>query len=382
LNNPIIFSKSASNATISSIYAVTETNGADEGFKRLLSLMAKNGLNFYKSLKEENNDHKGLIAFDDIILIKVNSQWDQRGGTNTDLVKEIIQAIVEHPDGFNGEIIVADNGQAQYGSTGQGGSLNYQNNNAIEKTQSIQKVVNSYQDKYKVSTYLWDKITSNIVSEYHDNDFEDGYVVNTKVNAVTDSIISYPKFTTKYGTFVSYKYGIWKKEKEDYTDNLKVINVPVLKSHRIFGVTASVKNYMGIPSDKLTRKLGYRIHDKVGTGAMGTLMVNTRIPTLNVLDAIWINAKPGTGPKSLYSMAIETNIIAASIDPIALDYWASKEILCKTCIENYNEDISSIDPDNKSSRSFGHWLMLSYNELIESGFKSTIDESRINVYVT
>ena len=149
LNNQLIFSKSASNSPISSIYAVTGTNGADGGFKRLLALMAENGLNFYKSLKEENNDHKGLFSFDDIILIKVNSQWDQRGGTNTDLVKEIIQAIVDHPDGFNGEIIVADNGQAQYGSSGQGGSLNYQNNNAVEKSQSIQKVVNSYQDKNK-----------------------------------------------------------------------------------------------------------------------------------------------------------------------------------------------------------------------------------------
>jgi hypothetical protein len=361
---------------------VNGTNGADGGFKKLLYFIAENGLNFYKSSKEENNDSMGLIAFDDIILIKVNSQWDQRGGTNTDLVKEIIQAIVDHPDGFNGEIILADNGQAQYGSTGQGGSLNYKNNNSVDKSQSIQKVVNSYQDKYKVSTQLWDTITSNIVSEYHDDDLEDGYVVNTKVNTITDSIISYPKFTTKYGTLVSYKHGIWKKEKEDYSDNLKVINVPVLKSHRIFGVTASVKHYMGIPSDKLTRKLGYRIHDKVGTGAMGTLMAHTRIPTLNVLDAIWINAKPGTGPKSLYNTAIETNIIAASTDPIALDYWASKEILCKTCTKAYNEDTSSIDPDNTSSGSFGHWLRLSLNELVDAGFQATIDESRINVYVT
>ncbi len=35
-----------------------------------------------------------------------------------------------------------------------------------------------------------------------------------------------------------------------------MINVPVLKSHRGYGVTASVKHYMGVVSDKLSREMG------------------------------------------------------------------------------------------------------------------------------
>jgi hypothetical protein len=67
----------------------------------------------------------GLIAKDDFVIIKVNCHWNERGGTNTDLVKALIQVIVDHPDGFTGEIIVADNGQARSGGTGTEGNIRY-----------------------------------------------------------------------------------------------------------------------------------------------------------------------------------------------------------------------------------------------------------------
>jgi hypothetical protein len=101
----------------------------------------------------------------------VNSQWDERGGTNTDLVKALVQAIIDHPQGFAGEVVIADNGQAQYGSTGSGGSLNYARNNAKETSQSMQMVADSFSD-YKVSTYLWDTITTKRVNEYVDGDLQ------------------------------------------------------------------------------------------------------------------------------------------------------------------------------------------------------------------
>ena len=118
----------------SQIYALEGTNGYDEGFSKLVNLMGNNDLKFYKTLKNGScNGSDGLIGADDIVIIKINSQWDERGGTNTDLIKSVITSISEHPDGFNGEVIIADNGQAQYGSTGHGGSLEYENNNAIDK---------------------------------------------------------------------------------------------------------------------------------------------------------------------------------------------------------------------------------------------------------
>jgi hypothetical protein len=104
--------------------------------------MGEKGTSFYKfDVEKPHQDTEGLTAKNDIVIIKVNFQWDERGGTNTDLLKSIIQAISDHPEGFTGEIVVIDNGQAQYGSTGKGGSLSYKRNNAEDKFQSVQKVV-------------------------------------------------------------------------------------------------------------------------------------------------------------------------------------------------------------------------------------------------
>lgn len=364
------------------IYAVTGTNGADNGVDRLIDLMADNGQPFYRSNKEMiAQGSEGFIGTNDVVLIKVNSQWGERGGTNTDLVSGIIRVILDHPDGWKGEIIIADNGQAQYGGAGKGGSLDWPMNNALQKEQSIQDVVDMYATKNKVSTSLWDEFTTNLVQEFAEADNEDGYVVNTTVISTTGTIVSYPKFTTSYGTQVSFKYGIYKPEIDDYdVDKLKVINVPVLKTHMIYGVTGAIKHYMGVPSDKLTAGLGYRAHRTVGDGGMGTLMAQTRVPTLNIIDAIHINAIPKDGPKTPYSHATEINIIAASTDPVAIDYWASKNILCVVSEEN-GDDTSTMDPDNTAEKEFGYWLRASMDELNAEGWGFTLDPSRITVYV-
>ena len=363
------------------IYAVTGTNGNDDGVERLIRLMDEEGQPFYQSAEEDAAQGPlGFIGNNDVVIIKVNSQWDERGGTNTDLVKSIIKAIIDHPDGWKGEIVVADNGQAQYGGAGRGGSLDWGVSNAQDQTQSIQDVVDMYAD-YRVSTYLWDTITSNVVQEFAEGDDEDGYVVQTNIIPSTGTVVSYPKFTTPFGTQISFKYGVYKPEIEDYdVDRLKVISVPVLKTHMIYGVTGAVKHYMGVPSDKLSAGLGYRIHSAVGKGAMGTLMAQTRVPTLNIVDAIYVNALPKDGPKTPYSHATETNIIAASVDPVAIDYWASKNILCRIAAEN-GDNTSTMDPDNTSKGEFGDWLRLSLDELKAADYPFTVDLERIMVYV-
>ncbi|MCJ7445981.1 MAG: hypothetical protein MUO26_15925 [Methanotrichaceae archaeon] len=116
------------NPQASAIFVINGTTGNDDGVKKLIGLMDAKGMPFYQL----DEGTPGLIARDDIVILKVNSQWDERGGTNTDLVKSLVEAIFNHPEGFTGELIIADNGQAQYGSTGHGGSLSYARNNAQE----------------------------------------------------------------------------------------------------------------------------------------------------------------------------------------------------------------------------------------------------------
>jgi len=367
----------------SDIFVVSNTNGKDGGVAELVDLMGRQGLLFYKSPRTgKNQGPTGLIAANDVVIIKVNSQWDERGGTNTDLLRSLIQAIVDHPDGFTGEIVVADNGQAQYGSTGRGGSLNYGKNNAEDTSQSVQKVVDSFADSHRVSTYLWDTITTKLVREYSEGSAEDGYIVDTNESPRTGAMAAYPKFKTRFDTCISFKMGVWNPQTQTYDgERLKVINVPVLKSHSGYGVTAAVKHYMGVTSDKLTAQLGAQAHYTIGSGGMGTEMVETRFPTLNIIDAIWVNAQPGRGPSTPYNVAIRANVIAASTDPVALDYWASKHVLLQIArLKDYSGS-SLFDPDNTASGSFGHWLRLSMQEMIRAGYKATMDESHMNVYV-
>jgi uncharacterized protein (DUF362 family) len=353
----------------SDIYAIQGTTGADQGFRRLVESMERGGQSFYS-----------LVGRDDVVLIKVNSQWDERGGTNTDLVKAIIESILAHPDGFAGEVVIADNGQAQYGSSGSGGSLDWKRNNAVDTAQSMRKVADLFASGHKVSTVSWDPLTQTRVGEYAEGDSRDGYVVGASPSSATGIVVSYPKFTTRYGTRVSFKLGTWDVASRSYdSERLKVINVPVLKSHSIYGVTASVKHYMGVVSDRLS---GHTAHRSVGTGGMGTQMAETRFPVLNVLDAIWINAAPGRGPSTRYTQATRTDIIAASRDPVALDYWAAKNILIPAAEKLGYGNTDSLDPDVTRKGSFGDWLRLSMKALQAAGFPVTLDLDRVNITVS
>lgn len=380
-------SQSLAEATpASDIFVLQGTSGNDRGVAELIDLMGNHNFLFYNSATAgKNKGPTGLIARDDTIIIKVNSQWEERGGTNTDVVKALIAAIVEHPDGFVGEIIVADNGQGAVNLSGQSSGLNYLRSNAEDISQSIQKVVDSFAVSHKVSTYQWDTITRQRVQEYSVGDMADGYIVNEVVSPRTGLMPSYPKFETKYGTYISFKLGLWNPQKQAYDSNrLKIINVPVLKSHDDLGVTACVKHYMGVVSDALTTQLGARAHDTVVTGGMGTEMVETRFPALNIIDAIWVNAFPGGGPMTSYDDATRTNVIAASQDPVALDYWAAKHILVQAAQNtSYGRmHSSSMDPNNTSEGSFGQWLRLSMQEINQAGYQTTVDEARMNVYVS
>jgi len=357
---------------VSTIF-VENSDGTGDGVARLVRSMQSRGLYLHQTPASPN----GLIAPTDVVILKINAQWDERGGTNTDLIRGVIQAILDHPGGFRGEIIVADNGQAQFGSApGGGGSLDWARNNAVDQTQSTLRVIRYFQAAgHRVTGVLWDTFTRIRVQEFNTGDMRDGFVVEDEVRS-TGIAISYPKFTTEFGTHVSFREGIWDPSTRTYnSDILKVINMPVLKSHRGFQVTAAVKNYMGVPSDWLTRGRG-RAHNSVGTGGMGTLMVETRMPVLNILDMIWV--APQGGPRSQFSTAVQVNKIAASTDPVALDHWASINVLMPVAPATIR---ASMNPNGTTPGTFGHWLRLSMNELVRAGIPTTMNEAEMLVVI-
>jgi len=347
----------------------------------LIDLMASHGLHFCKTALNP----QGLIARDDVVLIKVNCQWPQRGGTNTDVLKELIQAIVDHPEGFIGEIVVADNGQIK-------GTMDYGNyNNAEDHTQSAQDVVNMFSAYYNVSTYEWKNIRKIRVDEYSSGDMTDGYVKYDTADPDTGFFVSYPKFRTRFGTYISFKYGIW--DGAGYEKRLKVINMPVLKAHPNYGVTASLKNYMGVQSEGKFGDGGLSNgHFTVRNGSMGTLMAETGLQTLNLIDAIYVNANPppvdlASSPN--YDAFTRVNVLMASTDPVAVDYWAAKHVLVQAASLVGYVDTHTLDPDSTDksgliqgdSEAFGVWLPLAKDELVWAGYSVTNSESRMNVYV-
>lgn len=355
----------------SMIFVKKNTDGTGDGFKKLIDLMKKHGLSFYKTSAED-----GLIAKDDVVILKSNSQWDQRGQTNTDLLKSIIQAIIAHPEGFTGEVVICDNGQGQFGAKGSGGTMEWEANNAKDKAQSAMKVVNELSRTHKVSAVSWDAFTRTSVKEYSNGDKQDGFVVAPQKSA-TGAAVSYAKFRTKYDTCISFKNGVWDDVAKKYdSERLKVINVPVLKAHSTYQVTACVKNYMGTTSDILT---GHDSHTAIARGFMGTQMAGTRFPVLNVLDAIWVN--PTRGPSTPYSTAVEKRMVIAGLDPVAIDYWAAKNVLMPAAREAGNRNYGVMDPAGREPGTFGYWLRLAAAEIKAAGFPATMDESQVKVFI-
>jgi hypothetical protein len=365
----------ATKSPSSEIYVVEDTMGNDDGFKSMIGLMEEKGRSFYK----KKGSPRGIVASNSVVIVKVNSQWDERGGTNTDLVKSIIEEIVSHPDGFKGEVVIADNGQAQYGSTRHGGSLDYEVNNAVDPAQSNKKVAESFKE-HKVSTYLWDDITTNRIREYSEGDTEDGYIIYDAADPITGIFVSYPKFRTKYGKYISFRHGVWNPGTSSYNSKkLVLLNVPVLKGHFIYGVTACVKHYMGVVSDKLQSGTAHRA---VRTGGMGTMIAMTRAPDLNILDAIYVNSTCGKGPSCSLDDATQLNLVMASTDPVALDYWATKNVLMEVAKQQDQTDLSKFDLDNTEPGSHGEWMKKSVAEMQKAGLPFTDNMNRVNVYKT
>lgn len=345
------------------------------GLDDLLVLMGRNGLKFYRSTTVSTiSGPDGIIAPDDVVAVKINYQWPDRGGTNTDLLRGLIRHIIDHPDTFTGEIVVCENTQ----SVGTDG-FDRPANNAQNHSQSPHDLVVDFAARgVRISHYAWRPIRFTAVDEYYQGNMSDGYVV-LPWNSDINGRVSYPKFQTDYGTYISLKYGIWDAASETYArERLKFINTPVLKSHHAaYGATACVKNYMGVVTDSL----GTDSHYAIATGVLGALLAEIRLADLNIIDAIWINAHPNDGPWASYDAATRQDQLVAGVDPVAADIWAVRNILIPGFIENeYSPPwpTPSADPDNPTSE-FRTYLDNSMSQILAAGYNVTNDPDQIDL---
>jgi hypothetical protein len=332
------------------------------GFDAMLALMAQNDLFLYKMDDlAPLAGPDGLIASGDVVLLKVSSQWPQRGMTSTDLVRGLIQRLVDHPAGFSGEIVVVENGQTQDYLD----SADQNNDESSDHSQSIRSIVDSFNSE-RVSLFNWRLVGQNAVDEFDAGDSRDGYVL------AGNYPINYPKFTTTYGTRISLKRGTWNGTTYD-DSRLKLINLPVLKAHVFMGTTGAMKNYVGImsrfvgeyePGDDWDFHANfYRPWKGNPAGLLGTLMA-MRFPAVTIMDATYVN--PHTNWDASFDQTPRVGMLLASTDPIALDYYASKTILLPMKRTAKANKIIWSDPDAASV--LRHYLLAAQARLLEAGY--------------
>lgn len=360
----------SSSADASNIYVAEGVPpNSERGVDALIDIMDANGLQFFKSgVYSKASGPQGLIGSNDIVLIKVNGEWRYRGGTNTDVIKGLVSAILHHPAGFTGEVVIVENGQWDSYMDNRPDNQNPSSCNAEDHGQSFNDVAMMFAGNHAVSVYDWTAIQTLSVGEWSQGDGRDGYVYVPEIEE------GYPKFTTAYGTRISLRYGYWNGSSYD-NDRVKFLNVPVLKDHSGAGVTACVKHFMGVQD--LWQGTQNPPHEPMRTqGIFGKVMLVARYPDLNIIDAIWVT--PAGGPNGPYENAVRLDRVLASRDPIALDYYCGKYALMPV------SGNARHDPNNLNTAgdyNFYHQMLWSTRDvLVAGGKKVTTDESMMNVY--
>lgn len=350
---PTAGSLAAGNSTVPNEYLV------DPAIDTLFLLMETQGTYLHRT----SSRPFGIVGSDDIVIIKASFQWDFRNTTSTDRIKGVIWQILNHPDGFTGEILVGDN--TQWASTGE------DDNNSEDTNQSILDVINTFYSKgYPVYLFEWKNIMNNVVTEYSDGDYNDGYPYDPA------SKITYPKFQSPSGNhYISLKYGIWNATTQTYNhDRLCIIDFPVLKAHGWTGATLAIKNWIGV----LT--VAYQNERYGGDGpmhfdymfseyALPAKVMQVTFPKLTIIDGAWANPERNYG-----SDALQLNMLLGSTDPFAASWYAAKYML--TPIAYYPE---KTNPDNVAgvyNECLNNWI----NCMHDSGFAVTIDSSELSVY--
>ncbi len=351
-------------AGASNIYVAQGIPSASEhGVDRLIDVMDCNGQDFFRSDRVgQAAGPGGIIGNNDVVLIKVNGEWRQRGGTNTDVVKGLVNAIVNHPDGFTGEVVIVENGQWASFMDNLPNNRNPDQCNAEDRTQSFNDVANMFAGSHRVSVYDWTQVQTRSVEEFGSGNMTDGYCYVPEIQE------GYPKFTTVYGTRISLRYGVFDGAGYD-NSRLKFINVPVLKDHGGPGVTCCVKHFMGVQD--LWKGTPEAPHTPMVTeGIFGKVMLVARFPDLNVVDAIWVT--PAGGPNGPYDSAVRVNKLLAGNDPIALDCYAARNILMPI----------SGNPrhDPYAANQFNQMMTTTRDVLAGGGKQVTMDPAMMNVY--
>lgn len=351
-----------------------------------------------KKIMYELGGIEKLISNNDIVILKPNAQWWSQGMTNTDSMRTFIEEILNIPN-FQGEIIIAEN--LQYSDPNSRGWTTEKRNGKFNLNELVDLFQNAGYEN--VTKYHWQcagpnpnplegdaSSAANIVKDASNGDgyvWRDDIVYHSPIGR--QCMMTYPVFTSSYsGVTIDFKNGAWKAG-EPVDRPIKFVNFSALNHHGVYaGMTASIKNYMGIvdmtcgyqgstPRNYFnTHFIGLRFHslskifkhlpwiikskfDSVYTNkyfhhtgsVLGTFMREVRIADINFITAHWVGYGSRTNKeKSGYPQAL-----LASTDPVALDCVAGEKILFTLTQEKVpdDKDLQALNnPANKNGPAY------------------------------
>ncbi len=339
--------------------SIPDTFLNDPAMDTLLQVMESGGEQFYQTTGQA-----GMIRSDHVVIIKANFQWTENLGTNTDRIKGLICSILQHPEGFSGEILVCDNDQRVRDFS--------ECNNSEDTDQSIVDVVNTFSAKgYPVYLLAWDEFMTSVVNEYSDGDTIDGFPYDSTTK------VSYPKFRSPEGTYISLKHGIWNSDSLTYDrSELFIVNFPVAKAHGWTRATLGIKNWVGVMTVAFSGERygpGSAMHTEYIYGPQQTtakIMAET-FPDLTIIDGTW------TAPIDNYNASsrnrVRTDMMVASTDPVAASWYAARYVLTPVAASPQGTDPDGLTGYGPIFRGWSDYL-------INAGFYLTYDSSRMSVY--
>jgi len=366
---------------ISNVY-YAKNGTPDQNINRLLEIMG--GISHF-------------VGGDDVVVIKPNGQNIRHAGTNTSSLKAVIDLILSIP-GFTGEIIIAENVHTANPNTN---PLNMWNvtDHRFNGPWSFNSLLQYYRDNRDLYPAIHDHGGEINVSKYILKDAflggressgpadGDGYVRRTDLEyfvppggweygqnwSFPSTIMTYPIFTSAHsGITIDLKNGCWQNGNYIGVRNI-LIMMSTLNHHSGYaGVTSAVKNLYGVVelSGGFYNQYSdfHRIGFPAGGGASGMHVREIRRADLYITAAEW------SGHTGRFGLdPIETKTVLASTDPLALDYWASKNVLYP--LGGWNQQLNNPDDETGPLRKYMNLFLqevdrgtLSESEMLVQGY--------------
>jgi uncharacterized protein (DUF362 family) len=317
---------------------------------------------------------ESLIGRDDVVVLKPNSQWYAQGMTNTDVLVALIEAILARPGGFAGEVIVADNHHFRdddargWTTETPNGRFNLNGVVGFFRARGETRVGKAHWHDAGPNPEPW-QFDAGWGNKVLAPGAGDGYRWQLDQCHVTEAgnkcAMTWPVFTSPVsGDVIDLKDGVFHAGKLSGRP-LRLINVSSINYHsRYGGVTAAVKNHMGIVdmtcgfhgpepegfcnthyiglksshslwrwADKRMspiRRLVHRVLPEEDAldfhhtgGALGHWMRTVRMPDLHIVTAEWI----GWGSRTHPDLCARPGMTLASKNPVTVDAAAAREAL-------------------------------------------------------